>query len=51
MKFIIKDMRPLATVEGSGFKKLIASVDPRLTVKHRSTYTREKLPVIYEGRK
>jgi hypothetical protein len=48
IQFIVQDMRPFSVVEGKGFERLIHVADPRLTVKHRTTYSREKLPRLYE---
>ena len=42
------DNHAFASVEGRGFKALINHLDPRMTVKTRTTYSREKLESLYQ---
>ncbi len=49
MRFIIKDLQPFfSVVEGEGCNELIAVADPKLKVKHRTTFSRDKLPQLFE---
>ncbi len=47
MRFI-KNLQPFSVVEGEGFNKLIAVADPKLKVKHCMTFSRDKLPQLFE---
>ncbi len=49
MCFLIEDMRPWGPVEGEGYQNLIRTIDTRLTIKSRTTLSREKLPSLYQG--
>ena len=37
-EFIWKDMRPLALVDGDGFRNMITTINPDCSVKHRNIY-------------
>lgn len=45
--FIIDDMRPFNLVEGSGFKKFIKAIDPRLTMCDRKAIKNRYMKEIY----
>ncbi|XP_051784409.1 E3 SUMO-protein ligase ZBED1-like [Erpetoichthys calabaricus] len=46
--YIAKDMTPLATVERSGFKHLVKTLDRRYTVPSRSHFSKTALPDMYK---
>lgn len=48
MNFIVKDLRPFSVVSGHGFKEMIEVANPRLVVKDRTTFSRQKLPQLLE---
>ncbi len=48
MNFFIKDLQSFLVVEGSGLREMIQVADPRLLVKHRTTFLRKKLPLLYK---
>ena len=47
INYIIKDLRPLSTVEGEGFRELMAIVEPSYTVPSRNYITNSALPALY----
>jgi hypothetical protein len=44
--WIAQDMRPIAIVEGTGFRKFIESLDPRYQLPTRRTITKTIIPRI-----
>ena len=42
------DNHSFRSVEGAGFEKLVHTLDPRVTIKTRTTYSRDKLESLYD---
>lgn len=51
LQFIVKDMRPFSVVENSGFKNLVAVLEPRYTIPSRQHFSVKALPELYEQQK
>lgn len=49
--FIAKDMRPINIVEGDGFKKFVATLDPKYQLPSRQTITKSIIPRLTEDTK
>ena len=49
--FMAKDMLPISTTNGIGFKRLLRVLEPRYTVPHRKTFTEKTLPAMYTNLK
>ena len=45
--FVAKDMLPINTTNGIGFKRLLRVLEPRYAVPHRKTFTEKTLPAMY----
>ena len=51
LQFIVKDMRPFSAVANSGFKNLLAILEPRYTIPSRQHFSDKALPELYEQQK
>ena len=47
--FVAKDMLPISTTSGIGFKRLLRVLEPRYVVPHRKTFTERTLPAMYSS--
>ncbi|XP_021702767.1 zinc finger BED domain-containing protein 1-like [Aedes aegypti] len=47
--FLVTTNQPFSLVEEPGFKRFVESMDPRIIVKNKSTYTRSKCPQLLEN--
>ena len=45
--FMVKDMLPISTTNGVGFKRLLRVLEPRYAVPHRKTFTKKSIPAMY----
>ena len=46
--FICENNLPFNTAEGRGFRMLMNMLDPKMTVKSSTAYSRQKLPLLYD---
>ncbi|XP_065911269.1 E3 SUMO-protein ligase ZBED1-like [Dysidea avara] len=47
--FVAKDMMPISTTGGVGFKRLIRVLEPRYVIPHRKTFTDKTIPAMYNS--
>ena len=49
--FVAKDMLPISTTNGIGFKRLLRVLEPRYAVPHHKTFAKKTLPAMYTNLK
>jgi len=47
--FVAKDMMPIITTSGVGFKQLAHVLEPRYVIPHRKTFTDKTIPAMYNS--
>jgi hypothetical protein len=48
MLWMVMDNLPFSTVDSEHFRNVMQSVNPRLNIKHSTTYAKYKLPLVYD---
>ncbi|MFH4977262.1 hypothetical protein AB6A40_003971 [Gnathostoma spinigerum] len=49
MAFLATTSQPYTLVDSPGFKRFVAALDPKMTVKSSTTFSRRKCPLLYEN--